>query len=78
MLRTGLGAMRHWAATGVLSDPDVVLYATWISVWGRWLIWLVGVFMIAYRPGFWCPGDVEYLALPILLFVVNDPSTTDS
>ena len=73
-----MGSIRHWVAPGALSDPDVVRYAASLSVWGRWLIWLVGVFMIAYPPGFWYPGDVEYLAIPVLLFVVNDPSTTDS
>ena len=34
-------------------------------------IWLVAVFLIAYRPGFWYPEDLEYLALPVLLLAVN-------
>ena len=71
MLKAGIGAVRNWVTPGALTDPGVVLYATWISVWGRWFIWLVGVFLIAYRPGFWYPEDVEYLAIPVLLFVVN-------
>ena len=27
----------------------------------RWFVWLVGVFQMAYRPGFWYPHDIEYL-----------------
>ena len=54
-----------------MTEPDVVLYAIWISVWGRWFVWVVGVFLIAYRPGFWYPEDTEYLAIPVLLFVAN-------
>ena len=71
MLRAGLGAMRHWAATGALSDPDVVRYAASVSVWGRWFIWLAGVFLLSYRPGFWYPQDIEFLAIPVLLGVAN-------
>ena len=71
MLKAGIGAVRRRVTPGALADPDVVLFATWISVWGRWFIWLVGVFLIAYRPGFWYPGDEEYLAIPVLLFVAN-------
>ena len=47
-----------------LSDPDVVLYAAGVSVWSRWFVWLTGVFLLAYRPGFWYPGDVEPLSIP--------------
>ena len=71
MLRAGIGSIRHWVAPGALSDPDVVLYAAGVSVWSRWFIWLVGVFLLAYRPGFWYPGDIEYLALPVLLGLLN-------
>ena len=39
----------------------------WISVWSRWFIRLVAVFLIVYRPGFWYPKDLEYSALPVLL-----------
>ena len=42
-----------------------------VSVWGRWFIWLAGVFLLAYRPGFWYPQDIEFLAIPVLLGVVN-------
>ena len=63
--------MRKWVTPGNLTDPDVVLRAAWISVWGHWFIWLVAVFELAYRPGFWYPEDIEFLALPVVLFVVN-------
>ena len=56
---------------GALSDPDVVLYAAGVSVWGRWFVWLVCVVLLAYRPGFWYPGDIEYLSIPVLLGVLN-------
>ena len=71
MLRAGVDAIRHWVAPGVLSDPDVVRYAATVSVWGRWFIWLAGAFLLAYRPGFWYPGDIEFLAIPVLLGVAN-------
>ena len=58
---------------GALSDPDVVLYAAGVSVWSRWFIWLVGVFLLAHRPGFWYPGDIEFLAIPVLLGMLNRP-----
>ena len=41
------------------------------SVWGRWLVWLAGVFLPAHRPGFWYPEDIEYLAIPVLLGMLN-------
>ena len=72
MLRAGLEALRQWVAPGgTLTDPEVVLHATRVSVWGRWFIWLVGVFLLAYRPGFWYPEEIEFLAVSVLLFMVN-------
>ncbi len=49
----------------------MVLKARWISLWGRWFIWLVVVFLIAYRPGFWYPQQLKYLALPVVQLMVN-------
>ena len=66
-----MDAIRDWAARGALSDPDVVRYAARVSVRGRWFIWLAGAFLLSYRPGFWYPGDIEFLAIPVLLGVVN-------
>ena len=54
-----------------LSDPDVVLYAASVPVWGRWFVWLAGVFLLSYRPGLLVPEDIEYLAIPVLLGVLN-------
>ena len=71
MLKAGIGAIRKWVVAGTLSDPDVVLYAAWISVWGRWFVWLVDVFLLAYRPGFWYPQDIELLLLHVLLLGTN-------
>ena len=55
MLKAGIEAIHKWVIPGTLTDPDVVLYAAWISVWGRWFIWLVVVFLLAYRPDFGIP-----------------------
>ena len=66
-----MGAVQRRVAPGALSDPDVVRYAAGVSVWGRWFVWLVGVFLLAYRPGLWYPGDIEYLTLPVLVGVLN-------
>ena len=69
---TGSGdVLRGWLTPVTLSEPDVVSYATWVSLWGRWLIWLVVVFLAAYRPDFWYPERAEAVALPILQFLVN-------
>ena len=47
-------------------EPDVVRYAAWVSVWGRWLIWAVTLVQFVYRPGFWYHrGDYEYF-LPLV------------
>ena len=71
MLRAGIEAMQKRVTPGALTDPDVVLYAAGVAVWGRWFIWLVGVFLLAYRPDFWYPEDIEFLAIPVLLGMVN-------
>ena len=66
-----MGAIQKWVVAGALTDPDVILYAAWISVWGRWFVWLIGVFLLAYRPGFWYPEDIELLLLHVLLLSAN-------
>ena len=71
MLKAGIGAVWKWVTPGALGDPDVVLYAARVSVWGRWFLWLVAVFELAYRPGFWYPEDVESLLIPVLMFMGN-------
>ena len=71
MVKTGIAAVQKWVMPGTVSEPDVVLYATWISVWGRWFVWLVGIFLLVYRPGFWYPDDTEYLAIPFTLLIAN-------
>ena len=63
--------MQRWAASGTLSDPDVVLHAAKVSVWGRWFIFLVAVVELAYRPEFWYPEDAELLGIPVLLGTLN-------
>ena len=55
----------------IQADADVVRHAAWVSVWGRWFIWLVAVGMLAYRPGLWYPEDIEYLFLNVSLAMIN-------
>ena len=71
MLKAGIGVVQKWVTPGALSDPDVILYAARVSVWGRWFVWIVGVILLAYRPGFWYPEDVELLGLSVLLGILN-------
>ena len=71
MLKVGIDAVQKWVTPGALSDPDVVRYAATVSVWGRWFVWLLGLFLLAYRPAFWYPEDVLLLGIPVLLAVFN-------
>ena len=71
LLNAGVAAVQKCLRPSDLSDPEVVLYATWISVWGRWFFWLVGVFLAVYRPGFWFPQDLEYLVNHIVVPMAN-------
>ena len=71
MLKAYIEAIQKWVTPGTLTDPDVVLHAARTSVWGRWFIWLAGVFLLAYRPGFWYPEDIEYLSITVLLVMLN-------
>ena len=67
-----LGAeLRRRVLRAVRADPDVMLYAARVSVWARWLVWLVGVFELAYRPGLWYATDKEYLFLSVPLLAFN-------
>ena len=67
-----LGAGLHRRVLrAVRADPDVMLYAARVSVWARWLGWLVGVFELAYRPGLWYATDKEYLFLSVPLLAFN-------
>ena len=63
----GIGT-RRWV---LRADPDVVLYAARVSVWARWLGWLVGVFELAYRPELWYATNKEYLFLSVPLLAFN-------
>ena len=52
VLLAAADAVRDSVSPGSLSEPDVVLEATRISLWGRWSIWLLVVFLNDYRPSF--------------------------
>lgn len=66
-----IGAITKLLPSTILSDPDGVQYAAGVSVWGRWLVWLVTVFQFAYRPGFWYYGHFEYLLMHVPLVTLN-------
>ena len=63
ILMTNVNFIRNRLQRFVWADAEVVHYAVWVSVWGRWCLWLVGVFLLAYRPGFWYPQDIEHVFL---------------
>ena len=49
------------------ADPDVVHDAIRVTVWGRWFLLLVVLFLSLYRPGHGFPDAGESLPLPLLL-----------
>ena len=58
-VRVAVAAFRRWVIDGVPTDPDVVRFATKISIWGRWAMCCVVVFQLSYRPETWYPDDTE-------------------
>ena len=52
-------------------DAEVLRHTVWISVWGRWLIWLAGAAMLARRPDVWYPEQIEFVYLNVSLAVIN-------
>ena len=46
-------------------------YVVRVSIWGRWLIFLFGVFLLAYRPGLWYPDNIEHAYLHGALAIFN-------
>ena len=66
MLKADMATVAKRFSTAIRADPELIPYATGVSVWCRWLVWVVAVFELGYRPEFWYPGDIELL-LPHLL-----------
>lgn len=52
-------------------DAEVVRQALWVSVWGRWIIWLAGAVMLARRPDLWHPEQYGFVYLNASLAAVN-------
>lgn len=71
MLKGGIETIRQVAIPGARPEPDLVFYATWVLVWGRWALFLVGLFLLSYRPGFWYPHAAEYAIIPAALLIAN-------
>ena len=70
-VKSGAAAFQKWVMGGIPTDPDVVRFATMISIWGRWFMCLVVVFQLSYRPETWYPDDSEYLTFPVVLLLCN-------
>ena len=62
---------RRWVLRAIRADPDVMLYAAKVSVWARWLLLLVGVVELAYRPELWYDTDTAHLFLSVPLVVFS-------
>ena len=71
MLKVEIGAIAKQLTSAIASEGDVVRYAAAVSVWGRWFVWLVTVFLFVYRPGFWYYGHFEYVFLHVPLVTLN-------
>ena len=71
MLKADMGAITKRFSPAIWADPDVLPYAAGVSVWGRWFIWVVSAIEIAYRPGFWYPGDWGFVLLLVPLAALN-------
>ena len=69
--RVYIGAIRKRFSPSIWADPEVVPYAARVSIWGRWILWLVSVFHLAYRPADWYPGDIEHVFLHVPLVTLN-------
>ena len=64
-------ALTKRLSSAIRADPDVILYAARVSVWGRWLIWLVSVFNLTYRPADWYPSEIGHAFLHVPLVTLN-------
>ena len=53
------------------ADPDTVRHAVWVSVWGRWFIWLVGAVLLVRRPDLWYPENIELAFVNVLVAAIN-------
>ena len=71
MLKVDIGAITNRFSPHIWVDPDAIPYAARVSVWGRWLIWVVSLFNLAHRPDAWYPADIEYALLHIPLVTFN-------
>ena len=72
LLNADMRAITDRFPSTIPHEPDVVRYAAWVSVWGRWLIWAVTLVQFVYRPGFWYyEGHTEYLLLLVPTVTLN-------
>ena len=69
-LATVATGLRGWVRQVFHADPEVALFAARVSVWMRWLVGLVAVVELAYRPEFWLATDRQYLFIFLLVPLV--------
>ena len=55
----------------VFGDPEVMGYAAKVTVWLRWVVWVLALVQLAYRPEFWIDTHREYLLLHVPLVAFN-------
>ena len=70
--------VRRRVLRAVGADRDVMLYAARVSVRARWLVWVVAVAELAYRPQLWWPTDKQYLLLNVPLVRRKLPERSDA
>ena len=52
-------------------EPEVATYAARISIWARWFVWVLSVYMLAMRPDLWYPEQLAYVWLHFPLVIGN-------
>ncbi len=53
------------------ADAEALRHTLWISVYGRWFIWLAAVAMLARRSDTWYPEQIEFIYLNVSLAAIN-------
>ena len=71
MPKSVIGAIANRLSSSIWPEPDAVRYFVRVSVWGRWGIWLIALFTLAYRPADWYPADIEFVLVHVLMAACN-------
>ena len=66
-----VAALRKRLLKVTLAEDDVILYAVKATLWLRWVVLLIAIFLMVYRPSFWYPEHPELAFIQLQLFFVN-------